>query len=118
MSQKKRSSTLPKSIITLKIPNENILYQSYLSFLKHGGLFIKTKRAYQLGKEVFLLLTLDKETNPIVGKVVWINPQGAQGGRPPGIGVHFNAMDEGKTRKKIEQLLVGKLKQEQRTYTI
>lgn len=118
MSQKKRSSTLPKSIITLNISNENILYQSYLSFLKHGGLFIKTKRAYQLGKDVFLLLTLANETNPIVGKVVWINPQGAQGGRPPGIGVHFSAMDEGKTQKKIEDLLVGKLKQDIRTYTI
>ncbi len=68
---------------------------------------------------MFLLLTLfNGEKSPVAGKVVWINPKDSQGSRPSGIGVHFSEMDKGETRKKIEDILVGKLNLDRRTYTM
>lgn len=108
-----------KNMLNLKITNEEMLYQSYLPFLKHGGLFIKTEKNYKLGEDVFLLLQWpDDEKKPVAGQVAWINPTGAQGGRPPGIGVHFNEQDEGKTREKIESMLISLLKSDKKTYTM
>jgi len=110
----------PKNrMLHLNITDENMLYNNYLSFLKHGGLFIPTEKSYKLGDEVFLLLTLlDGAKTPVAGKVAWINPKGAQGGRPAGIGVHFGELDEGKTRDVIENMLAGKLRLEKRTNTM
>lgn len=109
-----------RNMLTLHITSEDDLYKSFLPFLKYGGLFIPTNNTYKLGEEVFLLLTLLKESDktPVAGKVVWINPKGAQGGRPPGIGVHFNEMDKGVTRDKIEKALANLLKSEKTTHTM
>ncbi len=116
---KKRAFGMSRNMLTLTIPDEEILFDSYLSFLKRGGLFIKSDKSYQLGDEVFLRLTLlEGEIIPVACNVAWINPKGAQGGRPPGIGVHFSDKDEGKVRREIEQILTGKLNREKRTYTM
>ncbi len=116
----KRPGGMKRNMLTVNIPDENTLYNSYLPFLKHGGLFITTDKSYRLGDEVFLLLTLlnDGEKTPIAGKVAWVNPRGAQGGRPAGIGVHFGELDKGATREKIEKALANLLKSDKRTYTI
>ena len=116
----KRPGGMKRNMLTLNISDENTLYNSYLPFLKHGGLFIPTDKSYKLGDEVFLLLTLlnDGDKTPVAGKVVWINPKGAQGGRPSGIGVHFSDQDKGATREKIEKALATLLKSDKRTYTI
>ncbi|EIJ41269.1 Tfp pilus assembly protein PilZ [Beggiatoa alba B18LD] len=109
-----------KNMLTLHVKDELTLYNSYLPFLKRGGLFFPTDKKYELGEEVFLKLTLlnDEGTTPVAGKVAWINPKGAPGGRPAGIGVHFNEMDNGKTRERIEQAIVAMLKSEKPTYTM
>jgi len=119
--KKRPGGGLRKNMLTLNIPDEETLYSSYLPFLKQGGLFIKTEKStkFKLGDEVFLLLTLlNGEKSPVAGKVVWINPKDSSGGRPSGIGVHFSEMDKGATREKIEQILVGKLNLDKRTYTM
>ncbi len=110
----------PKNrMLHMNITDENMLYNNYLSFLKRGGLFIPTEKPYKLGDEVFLLLTLlDTGKTPVAGKIAWISPKGAQGGRPAGIGIHFGEEDEGKTRDKIEDRLAGKLRLERRTNTM
>ena len=108
-----------RNMLTLQIRSDEDLYKSYLPFLKHGGLFIPTDKLYQLGDEVFLLLTLpDSDKTPVAGKVVWINPKGSPGGRPAGIGIHFGELDKGATRDKIEQRLVEKLRWDRPTYTM
>jgi type IV pilus assembly protein PilZ len=43
-----------KGILSLKIGDENMLYHAYMPFLKNGGLFIPTNKAYRLGDEVFI----------------------------------------------------------------
>ncbi len=96
-------------ILTLNIKDKSALYVSYMPFVKNGGLFIPTSKEYQLGDEVFILLTLleSPERLPVAGKVVWITPQGAQGKRQQGIGVQFSTQDNGVTQKKIETILAG-----------
>ncbi len=116
----KKGGMMGRGMLTLHIKDKEILYKSYLSFLKNGGLFVPTEKKYKLGDEVFMLVTLmeEKEKIPVAGNVVWINPKGTQGNRPAGIGVHFGDMDNGTTRTKIEAMLVGKLKAETATYTM
>jgi type IV pilus assembly protein PilZ len=97
------------NILTLAIRDRAALYAAFMPFIKNGGLFVVTTQEYQLGEEVFLLLSLLDEHDrlPVTGKVVWITPRGAQGSRVQGIGVQFSDSDNGTTRSKIENLLLG-----------
>lgn len=105
-------------MVKLNITDNNMLYDHYLPFLKRGGLFIKTDKSYNLGEEVFLLLIWeDNQQTPVTGNVVWINPKGAQGGRPAGIGVHLSDRYKD-TRDKIEKVLAMLPKADKRTYTM
>ena len=106
-----------KGILSLKISDQNMLYHSFMPFLKNGGLFIPTNKPYQMGEEVFILLTLldEPEKIPVAGTIAWITPRGAQGNQAAGIGVHFS---EGDGRGKIENHLVDKLKSDKATYTM
>ena len=79
-------------ILSLAIKDKAVLYAAYMPFIRNGGLFIPTKKEYELGDEVFMLLNLmdEAEKIPVAGKVVWMTPKGAQGNRAAGIGVQFN----------------------------
>lgn len=106
-------------ILNLKIKDKAVLYAAYMSFVKNGGLFIPTNKAYKLGDEVFMLLSLMEEAEkiPVAGKVVWITPKGAQGNRAAGIGVQF-AENEANVRNVIETYLAGALNSERPTHTM
>ncbi|MDW2981121.1 MAG: PilZ domain-containing protein [Rhodanobacter sp.] len=110
-----------QGIISLKIKDATSLYNAYMPFLKHGGLFAATAQPYALGDEVVLLVTLAEETErlSVVGKVVWISPVGAQGNRTAGIGIHFNESGEAEAaRNRIENILAGTLNSERPTHTM
>lgn len=109
-----------QGILSLTIKDKSALYAAYMPFVKNGGLFIPTTKPYQLGDEVFMLLTLmdDKEKMPIAGRIVWVTPKGAQGNRTSGIGVQFSELDKGQTRNKIENQLAAALKSERQTHTM
>ena len=110
-----------QGILSLTIKDKGALYAAYMPFVKNGGLFIPTNKDYKLGDEVFLLLKLMEETEklPVVGKVIWVTPKGAQGNRVAGIGVQFAAdQDGGNARKKIETYLGGALKSDRTTHTM
>jgi type IV pilus assembly protein PilZ len=109
-----------QGILSLTIKDKSALYAAYMPFIKGGGLFIPTKKSYQLGEEVFMLLTLMDETEkiPVAGKIVWITPQGAQGNRAAGIGVQFSDQDDGVARNKIEGYLAGALESDRPTHTM
>lgn len=120
MNQPPRAGMTQPGILTLNIQDKASLVASYMPFVKNGGLFIPTNKAYRLGDEVFMLLTLleDPERLPVAGKVIWLTPRGAQNKRPQGIGVQFNQQDAGATQRKIEGLLAGALGQERPTHTL
>ena len=109
-----------QGILSLTIRDKSALYAAYMPFIKNGGLFIPTSKAYYLGDEVFMLLTLmeEKEKMPIAGRIVWITPKGAQGNRTAGIGVQFSELDKGQTKNKIENYLAAALKSERQTHTM
>ena len=99
-----------QGILSLALKDKNQLYNAFLSFVKGGGIFVPTPKRYNLGDEVFVLMTLPEgsERLPIAGKVVWVTPAGSQGNRPAGIGVQFAESSEGEmVRGKVEAMLAG-----------
>ena len=106
-------------ILSLTIKDKSVLYAAFMPFSKHGGLFIPTNKTYNLGDEVFMLLSLmdEPEKIPVAGKVVWITPKGAQGNRAAGVGVQFSENDS-TARNKIETYLAGAMKSDRPTHTM
>jgi type IV pilus assembly protein PilZ len=68
-----------------------------------------------------LLLTLpdDPQRYPVAGKVAWITPPNASGGRTQGVGVRFPSDEKTRgLRIKIEELLGTSLQSSKPTQTI
>jgi len=109
-----------QGILNLAIKEKSALYAAFMPGVNNGGLFIPTTKDYNLGDEVFMLLTLmgNNEKLPVAGKVIWITPEGAQGNKTAGVGVQFSEQDNGQTRRKIETLLGGALKADRPTHTM
>lgn len=110
MSDPQGSTASRPGVLSLSIKEKSALYAAYMPYLKGGGIFIPTNRAYQLGDEVFMLLNLMDDPNklPVTGRVVWVTPEGAQGNKVQGVGVQFSDTESGMSaRNKIEGLLGG-----------
>lgn len=108
-------------VLSLAIKEKAALFAAYMPFVKGGGLFIPTNKPHKIGEEVYMLLSImeDPAKIPVSGKVIWITPQGAHGGRAQGIGVQFAANESGNTaRNKIEGFLGGALKSTRPTHTM
>ncbi len=106
---------------SLNISSKTALFTAYMPFLKRGGLFIPTTRAYALGDEVFMLLTLMDEHArlQIAGTVVWVTPAGAQGSKTQGIGIQFSDDQSGQAaRAKIEALLETHASSNRQTHSL
>lgn len=108
-----------QGILSLSIKDAIGLHAAYMPYVENGGLFVPTNKKYQIGDEVFILLSLMDEVEkiPISGKVIWLTPKGAQGNRSAGIGVQFSDQ-EGSLIGKIETYLVGMLESERPTHTM
>lgn len=110
-----------QGILSLVVKDKPALYAAYMPFIKGGAVFVPTPKRYFLGDEVFVLLTLPESSErlPVAGKVVWTTPAGAQGNRPPGIGVQLAEGPEGEAmRNRIETLLAGLMTSEKPTQTM
>lgn len=116
------SSTAPRpSIVQLAIKEKAALYAAYIPVFKDGGIFIPTPREYNLGDDVYVLLTLpdDIQRYPVAGKVAWVTPAKASGGRTQGVGIRFPADEKSRVLKlKIEEILGVSLSSERPTQTI
>ncbi|HRQ57991.1 MAG TPA: PilZ domain-containing protein [Azoarcus taiwanensis] len=120
MSEPGKSAVRP-SVLSLNISSKSALYAAYMPFITHGGLFVPTNRKYELGDEVFLLLQLmdDPTKHPVAAKVVWLTPNGAQGGKTEGVGLQFSADEAGKVlRGRIETILAGLIGSSRPTHTL
>lgn len=109
------------SVVQLAIKEKGALYAAYIPLFKEGGVFIPTAREYQLGADVYVLMTLPDDTQryPIAGTVAWVTPPKAAGNRTQGVGVRFP--DDEKSRllkRKIEEILGAHLASERPTQTI
>ena len=109
------------SVIQLAIKEKAALYAAYIPLFKEGGVFIPTAREYQLGADVYVLMTLPDDTQryPVAGKVAWVTPAKAAGNRTQGVGVRFPSDEKSRLLKlKIEEILGAHLASERPTQTI
>ena len=109
------------SVLSLAIKEKAALYAAYMPFLKNGGIFLPTQKAYKLGDEIYLILSLmdDPNKDPIAGKVAWITPPAANNNKAQGIGVHFPDDESGQRAKlKIEEILGAALRSSRATHTL
>ena len=108
-----------QGVISLALKDKAELYAAYVPYVKNGGVFYRTNRPYELGDEVFLLLTLmdDPERHPVAGKVVWLS-QKSTGGRPVGVGIQFTGDNSADVQKKIDTLLAGSHNSARSTFTM
>lgn len=97
-------------VITYEFKTTKNLFNAYMPFIAQGGLFIPTRELFQLGDEVILDIALldDPKRYQIKGKVAWLTPAGAQGGKPQGAGIQF-LEDSQNVRGQIETHLAGML---------
>lgn len=123
MNAKKTSNGSEKernAVISIAIKDKQALYMSYMPFVANGGLFVPTQKDYNLGDEMFLLVKIMDEIEPvhISGKVVWISPPGALGNRPRGVGVQFVGEDARATVNLIETKLGASVSLTRATHTM
>ncbi|MGB4116284.1 MAG: PilZ domain-containing protein [Polaromonas sp.] len=108
------------SVVQLAIKEKGALYAAYIPLFKEGGVFIPTAREYQLGADVYVLMTLPDDTQryPIAGKVAWVTPPKAAGNRTQGVGVRFPNDEKSRLLKlKIEEILGAHLASDKPTQT-
>lgn len=116
------SVTAPRpSVIQLVFREKGALYAAYIPLMSEGGLFVPTTRDYRLGEDIYLLLSLpgDPQRYPVAGKVGWITPANASGGRTQGVGVRFPGDEKTRALKiKIEEILGTQISSSKPTQTI
>lgn len=114
-------STARPSVIQLSIKEKAALYAAYIPMFTEGGVFIPTSREYCLGDDVYVLLSLPEDTQryPVAGKVAWVTPAKAAGGRAQGVGILFPKDEKSHALKlKIEEILGAHLASDRPTQTM
>lgn len=109
------------SVIQLVFREKGALYAAYIPAFTEGGLFVPTTREYTLGDDIYLLLSLpeDNQRYPVAGKIAWITPANASGGRTQGVGVRFPGDDKTRLlRIKIEEILGTNISSSKPTQTL
>jgi type IV pilus assembly protein PilZ len=109
------------SVIQLVFREKSALYAAYVPLFADGGLFVPSTREYQLGDDIYLLLSLpgDPQRYPVAGKVGWITPANTPGGRTQGVGVRFPGDEKTRAIKiKIEEVLGTSISSSKPTQTI
>ena len=115
------SSSGRPSVIQLVFREKGALYAAYIPLFAEGGLFVPTTREYRLGEDVYLLLTLpeDPQRYPVAGKVAWVTPPNASGGRTQGVGGRFPGGEKAPApRVRIEEMLGTAIQSAKPTQTI
>jgi type IV pilus assembly protein PilZ len=108
-------------VIQLSIKEKAALYAAYIPMFTDGGVFIPTTREYTLGDDVYVLLSLpeDLQRYPVAGKVAWVTPAKAAGGRTQGVGISFPKDEKTRALKlKIEEILGAHMASDRPTQTI
>ncbi len=105
--------------ITVNFETLHQLYRAYMPFILPAGLFVATSKNYQLGQALSVGYQLPNSTtqHQFKGVIVWINPLGASGGRPAGIGVKILS-DVSTHKHRIENLLSRELASSDLTCTM
>lgn len=98
----------PLTRVPLVFDDKSALYAAFIPLFTEGGLFIATAQEHRLGDAFELAVSLPGEAAPRVvsGKVAWITPAHAAGGRAQGVGVALAGDAESRLLKaRIEEIL-------------
>jgi type IV pilus assembly protein PilZ len=103
------STPIRPSVVQLVFREKGALYAAYVPILANGGIFVPSTREYRLGDDVYLLLSLpdDPQRYPVAGKVAWITPANAAGGRTQGVAVAFSSDEKVRVLKQTIEALLG-----------
>ena len=115
------ASNARPSVIQLVFREKSALYAAYIPAFTEGGLFVPTTRDYKLGEDIYLLLALpdDNQRYPVAGKVAWLTPANASGGRTQGVGVRFPGDEKTRLiRMRIEEILGTAISSSKPTQTL
>lgn len=107
-------------IITCNITDTQTLYNSYLSFVTNGGIFVPSTRIHNLGDDVFVAFTLPNSSDryPLNGKIIWVNDKGTST-KPAGFALQFGTdINSQKMKNEIERQLAGMIESDKATYTM
>ena len=106
-------------ILSVEINNEDALYEHYMAFVQGGGVFVPTKKSYELGDDIFFLLSiyLRPEPIPMTGKVVWVTHKGSASFKQEGVVVQLSPEHE-ELKVVIEQALTGTVHSHKPTLTM
>ena len=106
-------------VLVLEIKDEAELYKHYMSFVQGGAIFVPTKKAHELGDDIFFLLSIYLCTDPIpmTGKVVWVTHKGSVSSNKEGVGVQFTD-EQAELKLQIEQALTGTVHAQHPTLTM
>ncbi len=106
--------------ISLKLEDKITLYKMYMPFITDGALFFPTEQEYNLSDSVPVSLSFAFHPNKVCfeGKVIWITPKLAQGGKLQGIGLQFCGEEGALLKTFIEKLLGDHLHSQELTYTL
>lgn len=98
-------------MLSLTLGDKTTAANLYMPFIKGGGVFVESDKEYNLGDQVFVLLTVGEEAKkfPINGKVVWICGANARGDKSQGIGVQFPKDDSGEGARVAIEQMIGKM---------
>ncbi len=109
-----------QGILKLDFQDRASLYMAYMPFIKGGGLFVPTTDQYEMGDEVFLMVTLPDAPAPkgVAARVAWLSPQGVANPRTQGIGVQISTQDHGALNREIEAILAPILNSDRPTQTL
>ena len=112
---------VPGKMVQVALADRTSIYNSYMSFLINGGVFIASDEDFNMGVEVLLVLEVGEAADrfPLKTTVCWINPLRGSTTRPRGVGLAFDNSDTAKqARHYIENTLAGLLDLPRPTYTI
>jgi type IV pilus assembly protein PilZ len=115
------AATPRPSVIQLVFREKGAIYAAYIPLFTDGGLFVPTNRDYRLGEDIYLLLSIleDPQRYPVAGKVAWVTPANASGGRAQGVGVRFPADEKTQLLKnKLEEILGTSISSNKATQTL
>ena len=106
-------------VLALEIKDEAELYEHYMSFVQGGAIFVPTKKAHELGDDIFFLLSIYLRPDPIpmTGQVVWVMHKGSGSSNKEGVGVQFTD-EQAELNIQIEQALTVMVSSHHPTLTI
>lgn len=82
--------------VTIAIRTQNELQESFIPFLKKGGIIIPSEPTHEIGYFITLAVELLDYPRPfeVVGKIAWLTPEHTQIEKLRGTGVEFVSGDD------------------------